>query len=150
MINLRDLAFGRSWGDGWSRWRQDLSAPFLFRFLLDRDRLRQRCFLLLGQIRRCQAGQVQHQLTDIGIGAFGGMVDHLAELVEGRQEQVGNLGVRDHLLRPQHIQDGLGFMRQFRDLVQTEEGTAALNGMGCPEYLVHQLRIDIGAALFNR
>ena len=81
--------------------------------------------------------------------ALGGMVDHLPQLVEGRQKKIGDLGVRRHFLRPDHVEHGFGSMREVLDRCQAEVAAGALDGMGRPKDLIHQLGIDIRSTLLD-
>ena len=113
------------------------------------DRSRYRGLLRLRQQRGGQLDQALH--FQRGVGGFAGerRVHHVAQLVEGGQQDVGDLGIGVDLVRAQHVEHGLGLVRQLLDLVQPEESAAALDGMGSAKNLVHQLGVGVRSRLFD-
>ena len=96
-----------------------------------------------------QFGKGQEELGDIGGFPDGGVVDHLAELIEGREEHICDLGIGDHFPGPQHVEDRLGLVGEILDEREAEECAAALDGMGGAEDLVDELIVPVAAGLLD-
>ena len=106
-------------------------------------------FLILGQVGGSQLGQARHILPDVGLFTLADVVDHVAQLVKGGQEDVGNLRVGRHLARADHIEDRLCFMGKLLDLAQPKEAAPPLDGMRRPKDLVDKFLVNIGPRFFD-
>ena len=77
------------------------------------------------------------------------IADQLAQLVEGQQQNADHLRRGNHLAGADQVERVLGLVRQFADLDQIEEAGAPLDGMGGAEDAIHQLLVDLRAALLD-
>ena len=110
---------------------------------------RHRGLLRLRQERRGQIDQALHLQRGVGLFAGQGRVHHVAQLVKGGQQDIGHFGIGMNLVRAQHVEHGLGFVRQLLHFVKPKKAAAALDGMGRAKDFVHQLGVRGLARLFD-
>ena len=115
----------------------------------DFDRGRHRSLLRVRQERGGQIDQALHLQRGVGLFAGQGRVHHVAQLVEGGQQDVGHFGIGMNLVRAQHVEHGLGLVRQLLHFVKPKKAAAALDGMGRAKDFVHQLGVRGLARLFD-